>query len=353
MASGSGAGLAPGAKLFSRRTLEGSAYTVDGTSTKAQAIVLDGEGRRPLFLSENLMAFAKRRSEFDRWQVFEADLSKETERRVSFDAGDAEPVAKIGSRLVIATSSELVKSSERVLTEYRSRFRSKESKTRSEASESDTGVSQHLLIEIPASRKQGTEWIQMSREPSKFWKLSFDRDSKIGIALLFKETSTPQSTESAFRISVSASKSTKKDAGEIRTWQPLRVPFPVIDAHVTPDGRSVVWSDGSRLWTTTLQGADSKRIGDDSLPGARQLTVDPTGRWVVYSTPSDSQGLNLMVVNISGKCSRALTELSGDELEPAFSDDGATLLFTHRTNGTSVIAKIPFGTPEAIAAPCT
>lgn len=355
------AGLTPGTKLFSRRNLEGSAYTVDGTSTTAQAIVLDGESRRPLFLGADVLAFAKRRSELDRWQVFEADLSKETERRISFDAGDAEPVTKIGSRLVIATSSEMLKSSERVLTDYKLRFRSKESKGRSEASESESksesklATAQHLLIEKPAVGRQGTEWVQMSREPSEFWKLSFDRELKTGIALLFSEPMAKQPTATVFRISVSGSGVGAKNKSEIRTWQPLRLKASdsVVDGHILPDGRRIVWSDGTRLWTTTVQGADPQRVGDDSLPGTRQLTVDPSGRWIVFSTPSGSRGMNLMVVNLNGKCARTLTELPGDELEPAFSNDGRTIVFSHQHNGVSAIAKVPFGTPEAIAGTCS
>lgn len=357
----------PGVPLSAKVDIEGKAFSIDGSSVTARAVITTGECRRPVFVDANRVAFASRRASLERWQVFEADFSKKIERRVSFDAGDAEPVVAIGRRLVIASSSDERKSSDRLLNKYRGVFAAKEAAVAA-APSLIAGATpapsvpeipvaappmelplQHLLLEHPASGRKGTEWLRMTHESAMGWSMSVDRDLKQALALM---RSTP-ATE-IFRVALSS----RRNEPETRSWSPLKTELPVtgiaaaVDGRIMPDGKQIVWSNGSILWTTSLNGKDAKRLGDESIPAANDLTVDPSGQWIVFSSPTPTRGRNLMAIHKSGRCLKTLTELPGDETEPAFSPDGTNLLFTLRQGDISVIVEIPFGSPAAVAAAC-
>ncbi len=333
-------------RIASNVEIEGRAYALDGASVTARAIIAVGESRRPVAIDANRIAFASRRFGLERWQVFEADLSKKTERRVSFDAGDTEPIVAVGRRLVIASSSDERKSGERVLNKYRSIFSSK----RSTADQAPQSALQHLLLEHPASARKGTEWVRMSREAAPTWSVSVDKDRKQALALKLSTNSND-----AFRISLGV-RDREPDA---RSWTKLNVDKPntttggtIVDGEIFPDGSQILWSNGSILWTTGPTGQGAKRLGDDSIPSASDLAIDPTGHWIIFSTPTPTRGQNLMALHKSGRCLKTLTELPGDEIEPAFSHDGSKLMFAFREGDGSRIGEIPFGSPATIAAAC-
>lgn len=332
--------------------LDGSASSIDGKSTTARAIITYGESRHPVFIDQTHVAFASRRAMLDRWQVFEADLAKNVERRISFDAGDAEPVVTFGRRLAIASTSDERKSGARVLDAYLGK------------ADQGSAALQHLMLEHPANGRKGTEWVRMSRAPARQWTLSLDRDMKTGVAVMIAD-----STE-LYRIAIA----TKAREPETRAWYPLKVEEPnpdvpdesknvvkkvapkaapkIVDGRIFPDGSRIAWSNGSILWTTNLKGGDPKRLGTDAIPSAVDLAIDPTGQWIVFSSPSPSRGRNLLAIHQSGRCLKTLTELPGDELEPAFSPDGQTLLFTVKQGDTSLIARTSFGSADAIKTAC-
>lgn len=337
----------PSAQPFSLQDLDGKAYTIDGQGVTARAILIAGESRRPVFIDQNRIAFANRRTNLDRWQVFEADLAKGFERRVSFDAGDAEPVAVLGQRLVIASSSDERKSSDRILGKYQEAFSKKEDSDTAAKSDGMGSALQHLLLEHPANGRRGTEWVRMSRAPAKRWNFSVDQSGKIAVAVMLPLVEV-------YRVAIGL----RAREPETRAWYKLKVEFPtgvtgdVIDGRIFPDGARAVWSNGSILWTTNMKGTDATRLGDDSIPAARELAVDPTGQWIVFSSPSSSRGLNLLAVHRSGRCLKTLTELPGDEIEPIFSPDGLSLLFALKQGDGTVLGKIPFGTPSTPAVAC-
>lgn len=341
--------VVPGAQALTARDLDGKAYSLDGKSTTAIAIINNGESRRPVFIDNQSIAFSSRRASLERWQVFEANLSKKVERRISFDAGDAEPVTAFGPRLVIASSSDERKSSARVLNSYQEVFNTSSETGKAEGT---SPALQHLLLEHPASGRKGTEWLRMSSETAQRWIISRDRDGKLALAVLISKDESE-----VYRFAMT----TKAREPEARGWVPVKVEIPAtaqnapaatrvsekrwdgpLDGRLTPDGDRIVWSNGSILWTTTIKGGDATRIGDDSLPAASDLALDPSGQWIVFSSPSSSRGMNLLAVHRSGRCLKTLTELPGDETEPVFSPDGQTLAFSVKQGDSQVVAKIPF-----------
>jgi WD40 repeat protein len=351
---------APGAPLSATVDIDGKAFSIDGTSVTARTIISTGLCRRPVFVDANRVAFASRRSSLQRWQVFEADFAKKYERRISFDAGDAEPIVTLGERLVIASSSDERKSGDRLLNKYRGLYAQKTAKPASaEPTELTATIDppeQHLLLEHPANGRKGTEWLRMTNETAPSWSICTDKEFKQALALQRSGSSIE-----AFHVSMSV----RGREPEARAWSQIRVETPVgaeaknlksspaiVDGKIMPDGKRIVWSNGSMLWTTAMNGKDAKRIGDDSIPAANDLAIDPTGQWIVFSSSTATGGRDLMAIHNSGRCLRTLTELPGDEVEPAFSPDGTKLLFALRQGDSSVIAEIPFGSPAVVAAAC-
>lgn len=349
---------APGVQTFTEKEIVGKAFSVDGASVQARAIISVGESRRPVFVSSTTIAYATKRPSFERWQVFVADLAKKFERRVSFDAGDAEPVGTLGHRLVIATTSDERKSGERVLGRYREIFIPATAENAnasvppapvvSAAPAAPPAAMQHLILEHPATGRKGTEWNRMSHLPARQWFISTDQEMKQ--ALVIADT---DDSPLIFKVVVTG----KPADPNTRQWIPLKVELPATVTKVTmgrifPDGTLALWSNGSIFWTTTLKGGSPLRIGDDSVPAPTSFTIDPTGQWIVFSSASESKGQNLMALHRTGRCLKTLTALPGDETDPSFSPDGQSLLFIHKQGDSSAVAQIPFGTTASIAAAC-
>ncbi len=338
---------APGAQTFREREISGKAFSIDGAAVQARAIITNGESRRPIFLDATSIAYATRRASVERWQVFAADLTKKVERRVSFDAGDAEPVAILGQRLVIASSSDERKSGERTLGRYQEIFIPKDPDQAKPLS-ADSSM-QQLMLEHPALGRKGTEWNRISHVPAQQWIFSVDRDLKQALVL-----ANADEASQVFKVTIIG----RPGDPLTRQWSPIQVAMPagitgrITDGRIFPDGQRAVWSNGSVLWTTTLKGTEPVRIGDDSIPAATSVTLDPSGQWIVFSSPSKSKGLGLMAVHHTGRCLKTLTELPGDETEPSFSPDGQLILFIHKQGDSSAVAQISFGTPASIAAGC-
>lgn len=362
---------APGVQTFTERDIDGKAFAIDGGPVKARSLITNGENRRPVFSGPTSIAFASRRASLQRWQVFEADLSKNIERRISFDAGDAEPVVALGDRLIISSSSDEKKSGERVLNRYQEVFVTKEAPVAATTSKPTVDITaeptslQQLMLEHPARGRKGTEWNRISHTAANRWIFSADRDLKLGLAIMI----SPGKTQ-AFRVSINS----KSREPETRVWTEMKVEVPAapgasapakdaapvasfIDGKIFPDGTRILWSNGSILWSTNLKGGDPLRIGDDTTPELKSLSFDPSGQWIIFASSSAARGLNLMALHKSGRCLKTLTDLVGDETEPVFSPDGQWLVFSYADEGSkqghsSVIAKIPFGSQASVQAGC-
>lgn len=355
---GAGPELAPDSKTFSERDLDGTAVMVDGTPTVARSIVTAGESRRPVALTDYQIAFTSRRIGLDRWQIFEADTKKGIERRVSYDAGDVEPLGMVGlgnqSRLLISSSSRAVRSSDRLLTEYQSRFLNKPKQN------SASELEHELLIEIPAAGKRGTVWQPISSESGRGFAGKFvfarDREGSNGLLLALPLSNRNAASEKVYRLGFSKN---SKTPGAV-SWQPLNVERPsgvsdnagLVSVQIFPDTGLALWANSSAMWTTDMSGKSAQRIGDDTTVVTGDLAIDPTGQWIVFSTPTANRGLNLATIHRTGKCYRVLTEIPGDEYEANFSPNSQSLFFTQSQAGVTGIARVAFATSSNLSTSC-
>lgn len=362
---------APGSRKVSPRELSGKAFAVDGKSVAVLAVAPD-DSRRPVAIEDGRVAFSARRPGTSRWQVYELDRATDRERRVSFDAGDAEPVAAVDGQLIVASSSDDAKDATKILSNYRGRF--PVDKPAEGATVAPTGTPAPTSVQINnqvslqekrllkgrnQNSRAGSFWEVLTPQRAARWVWSSDEKTKAGIALAF---STAVDRDPVVqRLSLAQGKS----GFAMRAWTPVKVDRPkatantdgaptpsatpvprLYDGHIFPDGSRVVWSDGAQMWTTLPNGHDATAIGT-GLPPASDLTVSANGEWIVFSSPTSDRGLNLMAVHRNGRCLRTLTELPGDEMEPAFDNKQNLLYFTVKEGDNWTVAVLPFG-----QAPC-
>lgn len=360
---------APDAKPFSERDLDGGAVMVDGTPTAARTIITSGESRRPVAVTDDQIVFTSRRIGVERWQIFEADLNKGIERRVSYDAGDVEPVGLVGRpdgyRLLISSSSRAVRSSSRLLSEYQNRFLNEGEAQRNNVSE----LEHELLIEIPAAGKRGTVWQPISSDARRETRhasarvgsagkfvFARDRDGAHGLLIALPLPGRKTYREKVYRIGFSKN---AKTPGAV-SWELLNIErptgvsenAPLVSVQIFPDTGKALWANGSAMWETDIAGKSAQRIGDDTTVVTGDLAIDPTGQWIVFSTPTSSRGLNLATIHRSGKCFRNLTEIPGDEFEPSFSPNSQSLFFTQSQGGVTSVARVAFATSSSLSTAC-
>lgn len=315
---------------------------------KRKPATTGGESRRPLAVSSKEIYFSGRRPGLERWQVFSGLLAENIERRISYDAGEVEPVALLrqGSdhRLVISSTSRATRETSRLLSEYQNRFANKSS---ANSNRPAVDLKHELFLEVPAVGKRGTQWVSILGESSPKKQLSFEREGKTGVLL---------AGDRAFRMTVSsgtAKARSNKPSEPVIRWTTLAVrrPTGVAETELTsaamfPDGSKIAWSNGTQAWTTDLDGKNPERLGDDSLVVHGDLTFEPSGSWLVFSTPTSTRGLNLMALHRSGRCPRVLTEIPGDEGDPSLSPDGQSLFFTQTQGDVANVARVEFVTSE-------
>lgn len=364
--------IAPGSQRIVAQEIDGPAFRLDGTATKATAILSWAENRRPLVQirpeaptssEADVLIFASRRPGAERWQVYQADLKKGLDRRLTFDAGDSVPIGFAAGRMVIASSSEAKKNSQEILRLYVSKVRPT-TESQETVGGQDAEERKRLLLASTPGRQNETEWRVFSRDESASWIWTTDKAGETALVIASEQpklaasraadaaaspSSWPKADPRIFKLSIRARRGHEPtfawfpiDKIDRPPAEPAVLPSPIVAAALLPDGKRALWSDGSRLWTTLLSGKEPISIGAD-LPGLSQLVLSPSGDWIVGSTASASRGLSLIAIHSSGRCTRKLTEFLGDELDPSFSAAGDTLYFTHRYGSASTVAVLRLG----------
>lgn len=336
--AGTPSAIAPANRGTQFVPVDGKAFTMTGKQVQVSRLAISGSIRSPVPFGANHLAYASLKPGSSRWQAYSWDLTRNSEQRLSFDAGDAEPIASLRGKLIIASTTEAVKQSKKILGEYSTRF--------GEATDIPSSMA-HLYLQRE----------KVSRDPAQTWRIKFDSNQRFGIAI----AETPPS-RIYYRLSVSTS-------GDHRTWSRLSPPAvpdgassAVIDA--APLGNQIVWSTGSTLAISDAAGRNARAIALQSnapIANLTEISADPKNEWVigaatlssgVNSGAGSEEGtarFNLVAVHLPSGCVKPLTQLSGDERSPTLSPDSTLLYYSHRDGDLSSVERIPYELPATSA----
>lgn len=104
----------------------------------------------------------------------------------------------------------------------------------------------------------------------------------------------------------------------------------------SPDDKSIVYESstttGTRIWLYDTDEESTRPIGDAKFI-ARHPDWHPDGERIVFSTDRRDSGLDIWEIDVQTELSFRLTDLQGDEYEPAWSADGRSLVYVHQHGG--------------------
>lgn len=120
---------------------------------------------------------------------------------------------------------------------------------------------------------------------------------------------------------------------------------------LSPDGKRVVYAanaNGKRgVRIRSLSGGAPVTVGSDQWLNLYP-TWHPDGERVVFSSDRRGSGFDLWEVDLPTGLEWRLSSREGDELEPAWSDDGRNLVYVHHSGGQWSLVLREHGQPEEV-----
>ena len=104
-------------------------------------------------------------------------------------------------------------------------------------------------------------------------------------------------------------------------------------AHVSPDGRRVVFEALGHLWIRDVNGGTAKRLTGDNDHFELYPSWSRDGRQIAYVTWNDDTQGAVRTISAGGGASKKVTQLAGNFIQPAFSPDGRTIAFVKTEDG--------------------
>lgn len=96
---------------------------------------------------------------------------------------------------------------------------------------------------------------------------------------------------------------------------------------VAPAGKRVVYQALGRLWVRDLPSGTPRRLTRQNEHFEQFPTFSRDGNWIAYTTWDDDQLGSVRIAPAAGGDGRVLTPKPGHYVEPAFSPDGATVVY--------------------------
>jgi len=105
----------------------------------------------------------------------------------------------------------------------------------------------------------------------------------------------------------------------------------------SPDGARVAFQAVGRIWTQAAAGGVPRRVTDDDREDVQEFgpAWSPDGRWIAYTTWSDTLGGHVWKAPSAGGAAVRLTATAGEYVHPAWSADGSTLALARGAGATA------------------
>jgi Tol biopolymer transport system component len=126
-------------------------------------------------------------------------------------------------------------------------------------------------------------------------------------------------------------------------WAPFRIEDGAFQSKflrwqtASPDGQRIAFQSIGRIWAQPRAGGEAKRITPADFPEEQEFAPawSPDGRWIAFTTWTDTLGGHVWKVPASGGRPVRLTTQPGEYVHPAWSPDGRTLVLARGSGATA------------------
>ena len=297
------------------------------TALLARAITSVGENRAPKFSPDGskILFLSAARPSHKQTQVYELDLTRMTERRVTFHDGDDEGASWAAAGKITYSSVTDEMKEGRFARQTQSGLRSLEShRNRAKRNSHDprpTGGDIYLqrldgrdierLTSNPGADVSPTANLTATKNPKIVFVSSRDGDPRL---YLYDGSSTKPVSRGGDSAPAYAA-----------------------------DGKSLAWERSIKSGDAKESAAQTQIVMTENLKSATPLTspgfIDRSPSWspkadaVIFSSNRGGKNLDLYLIDRNGSCLKRLTQTTTDLSFPAISPDGTKIAFSSRASG--------------------